>query len=617
MCSNIVFGLLPGWWRNTELAHQEGPLMSDSQWEKQLVSARFEPRLHIQDTDIGGDGHEISAFIAHSRSEVDPSKQARNCVILHSSSCNPSVGLAQRLADTLEDECKWKCSVAELEKLTPELLNALEYVCLVDPLDSIDLSELTEQTFQSIQLLLGTCQNLLWVTGDPDQRPKAAMVSGLVRTMRWERHGDAANVITLGIHDPLVSLNDLHAEIAHTCREAFSQDGMITKNTELILRNGVYLTARLSPAKPVDSCLNTEEQFVVKQHALGSAKTPLRLTLYESTPLNKLGFVTVDGDAAPGQHEVNVEVRAVHLTHQELAHMNELVPGKSIGKDGAGVVTAVGSSVSNFQSGNSVMFIGNVNESRGTFGTSLTLDQHALAKIPIGMSFSEAATTPFALCTAYHALLNIANLKPWHNIVVLDAAGALGQAAIQIAKRIGATILALVTNSKDKQFLVGQFDLQLSHVLCIEEDDCGFVPDRILSLTAGKGADVSLCSGSFQSHYGHSSRWTSQFGHVIYVQQTQSSSSSQDRLAPDTASNITSSYINMDDLQKHRPGHLIETFEAVSRMIAEGGVLPLQPIQAMLISHVRTAAEKARKGEDLERAVFLPEANDIIPVDQD
>ena len=73
-------------------------------------------------------------------------------------------------------------------------------------------------------------------------------------------------------------------------------------------------------------------------------------------------------------------------------------------------------------------------------------DQH---KIPD----AEAATVPIVFSTAYHTLINLANLQQGQIVLIHAAAGGLGLAAIQIAKMRGARIFATAGNEKKRQYL--------------------------------------------------------------------------------------------------------------------------------------------------------------------
>jgi NADPH:quinone reductase-like Zn-dependent oxidoreductase len=62
--------------------------------------------------------------------------------------------------------------------------------------------------------------------------------------------------------------------------------------------------------------------------------------------------------------------------------------------------------------------------------------------MPEGLSFEEAASVPLVFLTAWHMLVTRAQLKPGENVLVLGAGSGVGSAAIQIAKLMGARVIA-------------------------------------------------------------------------------------------------------------------------------------------------------------------------------
>lgn len=110
----------------------------------------------------------------------------------------------------------------------------------------------------------------------------------------------------------------------------------------------------------------------------------------------------------------------------------------------------------------------------------------ANALLPLGpeTSFEEGASIPVAYGTSYHALVDRADLRPGETLLVLGASGGVGVAAVQIGKRLGATVLAAVsTDEKEKLALENGAD----HVIRYDR-----IPLRegISESTAGAGVDV-------------------------------------------------------------------------------------------------------------------------------
>jgi NADPH:quinone reductase-like Zn-dependent oxidoreductase len=109
------------------------------------------------------------------------------------------------------------------------------------------------------------------------------------------------------------------------------------------------------------------------------------------------------------------------------------VPGSMF----AGVVESVGSEVTRFQPGDRV------------FGTSmdsahaelLVIDQgKAVAHMPEGTSFADAAAVPFGTGTALPYLRDLGEVKPGDSVLIVGAAGGVGRYAVQVARHLGAKV---------------------------------------------------------------------------------------------------------------------------------------------------------------------------------
>jgi len=111
-----------------------------------------------------------------------------------------------------------------------------------------------------------------------------------------------------------------------------------------------------------------------------------------------------------------------------------------LGSDFAGVVTVVGSEVTEFATGDEVYgykLLGN-----GTYAEYVTVDADLAARKPANLSFAEAAAVPCAGLVAYDALANTLALQPAETVVIGAASGGVGHFAVQIAKALGAVVAA-------------------------------------------------------------------------------------------------------------------------------------------------------------------------------
>lgn len=176
------------------------------------------------------------------------------------------------------------------------------------------------------------------------------------------------------------------------------------------------------------------------------------------------------GEPKIGSTEVLVRVRACALNHLDL-WVRRGLPGISIsfphtpGSDMAGEVEKIGESVTRIRVGQKVLLAPGVscgqcpqclagadNRCRrytlfgymipGGCAEYVKAPEVNAIPIPGDLSFDEAAAVPLVFLTAWHMLVGRANLQPGEDVLVLGAGSGVGSAAIQIAKLMGARVIA-------------------------------------------------------------------------------------------------------------------------------------------------------------------------------
>lgn len=121
-----------------------------------------------------------------------------------------------------------------------------------------------------------------------------------------------------------------------------------------------------------------------------------------------------------------------------------------LGHDVAGVVTQVGSDV-RFRVGDEVY--ARPRDLRiGTFAEYIALDQEDVALKPRSLTMVEAAAVPLVALAAWQALVDVAQVKPGHKVLIHAGAGGLGSTVIQLARHLGAHV-ATTANGRDEQRL--------------------------------------------------------------------------------------------------------------------------------------------------------------------
>ena len=227
----------------------------------------------------------------------------------------------------------------------------------------------------------------------------------------------------------------------------------------------------------------------------------------------KLELVTLPEPEAPGAGEVQIRVKALALNHIDVWGWRGMAFAKRkmplvIGAEAAGEVSAVGPGVAGLASGQLVSIYGArtcglckaCREKRdnlcehvgGVHGFHLdgfaqekiNLPARLLVPAPPGVDAVGAALAPVTFGTVEHMLFDNAKLQPGETILVQAGGSGIGTAAIQLAKRMGCTVIATV-GSDDK--IEKAKALGADHVINYRTDRFEGV---VRKLTRKKGVDV-------------------------------------------------------------------------------------------------------------------------------
>ncbi|MDB5957729.1 NADPH:quinone oxidoreductase family protein [Ramlibacter sp.] len=147
--------------------------------------------------------------------------------------------------------------------------------------------------------------------------------------------------------------------------------------------------------------------------------------------------------------EVLVEIKAASLNFPDLLIVQNKYQHKPPlpfvpGSEYAGVIAAVGEGVTYLKVGQHVACLSGT----GGFGTHTIAPAHLCMPLPAGFPFVDAAAFIMIYATSHHALVDRAQLKAGETVLVLGAAGGVGTAAIQIAKTMGARVIAAASTDE-------------------------------------------------------------------------------------------------------------------------------------------------------------------------
>ncbi|WP_174260516.1 NADP-dependent oxidoreductase [Myxococcus xanthus] len=166
-----------------------------------------------------------------------------------------------------------------------------------------------------------------------------------------------------------------------------------------------------------------------------------------------LGMKTVAVPAV-GAGEVLIQVETAGVGSWDAAEregeMEALKPGKSsfpyvLGTDGAGTIVAVGEGVTSRKVGDRVYGSGFLNEKGGFFAEYAVVKADNTALVPKGLSAEQAGVLATDGITALQGVQDALNVRQGMTLLVYGASGGVGHLAVQLARRLGARVLAVAS----------------------------------------------------------------------------------------------------------------------------------------------------------------------------
>jgi acyl transferase domain-containing protein/NADPH:quinone reductase-like Zn-dependent oxidoreductase/NADP-dependent 3-hydroxy acid dehydrogenase YdfG/acyl carrier protein len=192
----------------------------------------------------------------------------------------------------------------------------------------------------------------------------------------------------------------------------------------------------------------------------------------------------------PAPDEIEIEVAATGLNFRDVMWNLRLLPeealedgyaGPGLGMECAGTVIRTGAGVDSFKGGDRVVAFASQ-----AFASHVVAPIFAVSALPAGMSFEAACSVPVAFLTAYYSLIHLGQIRAGETVLVHGGAGAVGLAAIQIARHRGAKVIATAGSEEKRAFL-----RNLGVDFVCNSRSLSFA-DEIATYTGGEGVDIVL-----------------------------------------------------------------------------------------------------------------------------
>jgi len=295
-----------------------------------------------------------------------------------------------------------------------------------------------------------------------------------------------------------------------------------------------------------------------------------RLTLENPGQVTGLQFKTCELPKLD-DHDIEVAVKYAGLNFRDVMVTLGMLPpqayersmlGHEVGMEASAVVRKVGAKVTAHQVGDEVM----INQG-GCIANHVVVNEYQAFAKPAALDMAQASSVLSVYVTAYYSLIHLAELSRGQRVLIHSAMGGVGQAAIQIAKYVGASIYA-TAGSEEKRRQLLEMGVQ-----AVFDSHSFEWHKELMDQTGNKGVDVilnslaghhvslciqSLCPGG----------WHLEIGKVdIYADSSLSLSAFR--------KNLRFAAIDIDRLMCDNPVLIRSVSETCLRLLAEKKIQPI------------------------------------------
>lgn len=429
-------------------------------------------------------------------------------------------------------------------------------------------------------------KNAFLAPGDRDLDLDQAALVGARRVLANEQHPAKWSLVDL---PAAVSAEEVTAEI-----------GAMNRAEEVAVRQGLRWTQRMRRSLP-ELVAPWEEPFEPTD-----PEVAYEVQIPDTRTLKDIKLRACDR-MEPGPRQVEVRVETVGLNYKDPLKVLGILTERELGKtyfklepgmEGFGVITRVGSQVTEVRVGESIAVA-----ERGLLRRYLTFDlDGGAAWEPIAdVHLQRDEFDPLAVgsgvpfFTAGYAFYKLADVRPGETVLIHGAAGGMGMAAVQVAANMGAVVYATAGSEERRRAA-----LDLGATAAFDSRSVGFVDD-ILQITEGRGVDViynSLPGEMIAQNFAVAG----EFCRIIEIGKADIYFGGATDLKP-FSGNLSFHSIDMDRMLRLRPEIFRELRRECTEMLTAGKLTPL-PYTRFPIEEVVGAFEAVFRAEHMGRIVL-------------
>lgn len=492
-------------------------------------------------------------------------------------------------------------------------INADGKVCIyLGDLDTATLRNPDSADFEGIKMMCTRAKSVLWLTRGGTfhcENVDAALSIGFLRSVREEFAGKRLVSLDLNPSRGLWSIEDILHLTTILEKSLIAPRGDGYEDYEFSERNGVIHVLRyFLDAERIQAVVRqASEESTPEKEPFFKPGRPLKMHIETPGLLNTLIFKH-DADAYTdipvGYLEVEPKAFGVNFRDIMVA-MGQLPSETTLGFECSGLITRVGleAAAQGFKPGDKVAAL-----LKGNYANLVRMPWTNVVKIPDNLSFEDAASIPMAFTTAYVSIFDTGRLQRGERILIHAASGGVGQAAILLAKHVGAEIFATVSTKEKRDFLVEKYEILPDHIFSSRDSSFS---KGILSKTQGKGVDVvinSLAGTLLQAGLD----CLAQFGRFVEIGKRDLAINSNLGM---NVFNRSASFTHVDllQLEEHRGSQIQRAMVEIMRLLSEGHIT-LLPITVLPLGELESAFRLMQAGRHMGKIIISVKPVDLVPV---
>ena len=509
------------------------------------------------------------------------------------------------IASTIQKNYEGEVNRLSLLSLLESTSTLADRVIILASLDNdlfFDDASDTVSHYEAVQkLLTSNSTNMVWVTSGGTMEaksPQQAIILGLARVARSEN--EKLRLVTLDF-----TRDSNTSRVPSRALEVLDRN--LTED-EFAHRDGTLMIPKVER----DDSRNSKLPF----NARGEAKVeqfqqsrPLALKIGKVGLLDSLAFgddeQIIDEDLA--HDEVEIEVRASAINFRDIAASLGIIDDYKLGDECAGIVRRTGNSVSatDFKNGDRVVAWRPGQGAHRSIVRNPAVYCQKLTDMPFGI----ATSFPLVLTTAHYALQDAARLQPGETVLIHSAAGGVGQMAVQVARMLGAHVIATCGSQEKRDFLKNHFGLDDDHIL--SSRDNSFVKG-VSDLTNGKGVDVAL--NSLAGELLHAT-WSciARFGRFIEIGKRDIHENAKIDMDP-FRKNISFASVDMITVFEHNRPLGARVFKDCCNLIQAGTIKIPETVIELPYSEAQKGFRMLQMGKHLGKVVLVAGEHESVPV---